>query len=363
MGLLMMRSNTIIKSTIPLGASTIPLRPSHDVLLQTRMCDLDVSLRHSPLQPLVELFFKELTARGLKKLRPAVYLGDEWFSPRGVVAIAIPFYLADPRLIDLERGMMTRVEGETKDWFLRLIRHEAGHCFDHAYGLSKTRQWQELFGDPNLPYDPDNYNSLPFSRKYVKNLAENYAQSHPIEDFAETFAVWMRGPDYWRQRYDLRPIVLEKLCYIEAMAKKYSNRKPFATEKSRMCSARRLRITLQTYYDRRIAAEGVKHGKAADQKLQKIFQTPRPHTEPLSPWLTSNRESVIDRAAKAARGRKYEAKAIYSVLGNRSQQMGLTIDPKNRQVKGALVRLVTELMTANSAITIKPRKNTEAELC
>jgi hypothetical protein len=277
----------IIMNRTQIFKSERPAKPIDD-LLQTRLCDIDLSLRHSGLQSQVDIFLQELKDRGLKKLKPDIYLGDEWFSPRGVVAIAVPFYLADPRLIELERKMMTQVEGETKDWFRKLIRHEAGHCFDHAYRLSQTKRWRQLFGNPDEAYNPDDYQPRPFSRKYVKNLADHYAQAHPIEDFAETFAVWMRGPDFWQGRYRLRPKVLEKLTYVDAMAKKYSNVAPLTTEKSRMCSARRLRITLRTYYERRIAAEGERHGKIADRRLKKIFHDPRPHAKPANTGAKRN---------------------------------------------------------------------------
>ena len=48
------------------------------------------------------------------------------------------------------------------------------------------------------------------------NLANWYAQSHPIEDFAETFAVWLRPGSRWRSRYADWP-ALRKLEYVDAL--------------------------------------------------------------------------------------------------------------------------------------------------
>ena len=79
-------------------------------------------------------------------IKPLCYLGDEWFCPEGSATIAIPFYLAHPRLKKLEEKMMMEVEGGTETWCLRLLRHEMGHVLNHAYLLEKDKRWQKLFG-------------------------------------------------------------------------------------------------------------------------------------------------------------------------------------------------------------------------
>lgn len=339
------------------------LPQARNVLLQTRLCDLKLSLRQSPLKPHIDQFYQELADRGLAKLRPELYLADEWFSPTGVVAIAIPFYLVDPVLVELEREMMVSVEGEGREWFLKLMRHEAGHCFDHAYRLSKTARWQDLFGNPNLPYCPESYSPRPFSRKYVRHLPGFYSQAHPIEDFAETFAVWMRGPGYWRERYQDRPVIAEKLAYIEEMVTKYGNLSPRNREYSRISAARHLRITLQDYYNRKILAEGPSYGKFADQKLRKIFHKPKGNQVPLKSWFISNEKTVVDAAVKIAGGRKYQAQDIYQRLGRRSQQLGLAHSPKRPGTHRNVVELVAELIEvcgqAKTQIGLTARTNTE----
>ena len=73
---------------------------------------------------------------------------------------------------------------------MRILRHEAGHALDNAYRLRRRRRWREVFGPASLPY-PARYRARPGSRRYVHHLGEWYAQAHPTEDFAETFAVWL----------------------------------------------------------------------------------------------------------------------------------------------------------------------------
>src|SRR5690348_10507189 len=66
-------------------------------LLAMRICDLGVRVEGSELEPRVQQLHDELGARGIA-LRPPCYLGDEWFTPSEQALIAIPFYLAHPRL-------------------------------------------------------------------------------------------------------------------------------------------------------------------------------------------------------------------------------------------------------------------------
>ena len=96
-------------------------------LLKVRFCDLGLSLERSVLKLYVDRLYAELQARGVE-FRPHCWLADEWFSADGVPGIAIPFYLAHPRLRRLEKVMMGHVEGGNDNWLMRLLRHEAGHA-------------------------------------------------------------------------------------------------------------------------------------------------------------------------------------------------------------------------------------------
>jgi len=157
-------------------------------LLKLRISDLKLKIKNSDLEEHIKTLYAELEVKGID-FRPKIYLGDEWFSPEGMLAIAIPFYLAHPRLMALEKAMMLEVEGGTPEWCQKLLRHEAGHCFDHAYRFSKKRSWRETFGSPAQDYAPENYRPKPYSKSFVKHLGNWYSQAHPNEDFAETFAV------------------------------------------------------------------------------------------------------------------------------------------------------------------------------
>ena len=110
-------------------------------LLNVRICDLGVRIEGSELEKRVREFHDELAGCGVT-FRPDCYLGDEWFSPEGVPAIAIPFYLAHPRLKSLEMHQMLEVEGGTAEGCQMLLRHECGHAIDHAYRFSSRKDWR-----------------------------------------------------------------------------------------------------------------------------------------------------------------------------------------------------------------------------
>src|SRR5438445_11012067 len=220
--------------------------PDND-LLKMRICDLYVRIHGSELEERIQQLYHELEARGLP-FRPDCYLGDEWFSPEGSPVIAIPFYLAHPRLKHLELDQMLEVEGGTSEWCMQILRHECGHAYDHAYQFSSTEAWVEMFGNREVEYEPETYRPRPYSKSFVRHLPNWYAQAHPDEDFAETFAVWLATPpDDWRQRYRGWKAI-EKLEYVDKLMNEASGRHPTVTGGRRISEARKLRKTLAHYY-------------------------------------------------------------------------------------------------------------------
>ncbi len=104
----------------------------------------------------------------------------------------------------LERKMMDEVEGGNANWLTRIMRHEFAHALDNAYRIRRRKEWRETFGDPDRRY-PNVYRPRPASRDFVLHLGHWYAQSHPTEDWAETFAVWMQPKARWRRDYQGLP--------------------------------------------------------------------------------------------------------------------------------------------------------------
>ena len=150
---------------------------SDEQLLSLRLCDLKLKIGNTELECAVQRLYGELDMRGIR-FRPHCWLAQEWFSPDGIPGIAIPFFLAHRRLMNLERRYMREVEGGNRNWLMRILRHEAGHAIDSAYRLRRRAGWRAVFGPASLPY-PETYRPRPGSRRFVQHLGAWYAQAHP----------------------------------------------------------------------------------------------------------------------------------------------------------------------------------------
>ena len=159
--------------------------------------------------------------------------------------IAIPFYLAHPRLEKLERTQMLEVEGGTPEWCMRILRHEAGHAIDNAYRLRLRRRRQQVFG-PSYKAYPEYYTPRPYSKSFVLHLDSWYAQSHPDEDFAETFAVWLNPQSDWRVRYADWP-ALKKLEYMETLMHELANKPMLVQTRRKVDPIQSIRKTLRAH--------------------------------------------------------------------------------------------------------------------
>ncbi len=241
-----------------------------DRLLQRRICDLGLRLQDTPvLQRRIDRLRAELDARGLDRFRPHFWLSSEWFSPDGIPGVAIPFYLAHPRLTRLEEQQMHLAEGASETQCMKILRHEAGHAIDTAYRLSRRARWRELFGSRSTPY-PQTYRPRPGSREHVNHLPAWYAQAHPAEDFAETFAVWLGPANRWRKQYAGWP-ALKKLTYVdELMTELQGMTAPIRTRKC-IEPVRELRTTLAEHYEQRRAHYDDALPDIYDAQLRRLF--------------------------------------------------------------------------------------------
>jgi len=240
-------------------------------LLDLKLSDLDVKIRGSELGRLVRKLQHELEDRGLKHFRPHFWLSSEWFTPDGVPGVAIPFYLAHPRLRRLERSQMLEVEGGTESWCMRILRHEAGHAIDNAYRLHFRPKWREVFGKYSDPY-PTDYAPKPYSRSFVIHIDPHYAQAHPAEDFAETFAVWLTPNSGWRQRYRTWP-AMRKLEYVDELMREISEKKPRVRNRRVIEPLHQLHRTLREHYQAKKARYGEEWPDFYDHHLTRLFSS------------------------------------------------------------------------------------------
>jgi hypothetical protein len=237
-------------------------------LLELRMCDLGVTLEGTGLEERIAQLYGELKQRKLA-FRPHFWLSHEWFTPDGIPGIAIPFYLAHPRLARLELAQMLEVEGGDAESCMQILRHEAGHAIDNAFRLQRRPKRRRVFGLPSTPY-PEYYTPKPYSKSFVLHIHPWYAQSHPDEDFAETFAVWLNPESMWESRYAEWP-ALKKLEYMNSLMRELRRRRPFVKSKRQVEPLSRVRKTLAEHYSKKRAHYGLEYPDFYDRDLRELF--------------------------------------------------------------------------------------------
>lgn len=313
-----------------------------DELLELRMKDLNVSFEGTWLSGCLRDLNKELKAKGLA-VRPHGWLSDEWFSPDTTAGIAFPFYLAHPRLTRLERKMAIGVEGGTQRDAMRILRHEAGHVLQHAYKLHRRRKWQQLFGRSSTRY-PEYYRPDPTSRDYVQHLGRWYAQCHPDEDFAETFAVWLTPRSAWRKRYADWP-ALEKLLYVDELMAEIAGEKPILTNHAEVDPVSKMTKTLGDHYRAKLEHYSVTLTTPAtfDRELQRIFSSePRHRGAPsASAFIRRNRAEIRRSVTKWNGEHQLTLDAVLDDMIDRCRTLKLKIRGSETRLRQNLTLLLT----------------------
>lgn len=306
---------------------------SDDHLLSMRMCDLDLRLEGTWLERPVAMLHEELEAAGLL-LRPHVWLSEEWFSPGGIPGIAIPFFLAHPRLMRLERKQMLEVEGGTLKWCMKILRHEAGHAIQHAFDTHRRKQWQALFGRSSKHY-PESYLPRPASKRFVLHLDRCYAQSHPDEDFAETFAVWLTPRSQWRTRYQGWP-ALKKLEYVDELMHELSGKRPTKRSRVRIEPVSQIKKTLGEHYEQRRLHYGSSYPDIYDRDLKRVFTTPdggRAKGEAASTFLRRHRREIGAQVARWTGEYQFTLDQVLRDMIGRVRELNLRAVGPERQLK------------------------------
>jgi hypothetical protein len=305
-------------------------RLSDEELLKLRFCDLKLTIEGSPLRRQIARLYEELEQRGIQ-VRPHVWLSEEWFSPDGVPGIAVPFYLAHPRLERLERRIMRAAEGADSRWFMRILRHEAGHALDNAYRLRRKKRWREVFGPASLQY-PAHYKARPGSRRYVHHLGEWYAQAHPTEDFAETFAVWLKPKSDWRKSYAQWP-AFNKLNVVEELMTSVREQRPPVRNRLRIEPIEHNTRTLAQHYRRKLAHNRKMRLGLADELVRRLFTTEpaRKKTLRAATFLRSQKTPLIDAVARELAMEHYSVQQILRMLIERCETLKLFVRGNRRE--------------------------------
>jgi hypothetical protein len=317
---------------------------SDEELLEKKISQLGLKLEGTELQPLVQRLYDELSQKG-QTFHPPCHVGDEWFVPVGIPAIFVPFFLTHDRLRKLERKMMLEVEGETPEWFMKLIRHEAAHAYAYAYQLYKKKKWQRTFGLTSTEETPQFYRPRPYSRSYVVHLDDWYAQSHPDEDFAETFAVWLTPELDWRERYkDWK--ALQKLEYVDEMMRSIAGQAPLHQPPYRVAEYNFLNLKLKTYYARKRKVYEDSYPDFYDNDLKQLFATDAGAEGNIraAVYLRAHRRALMDSVCAWTNERRYRVNKLLNRLIERCDQLGLHAKANDRQLDLQLSAYVTTLV-------------------
>ncbi|MEK6334248.1 MAG: hypothetical protein AABM67_04810 [Acidobacteriota bacterium] len=313
---------------------------SDERLLDTRICDLPIRIKGSFLEPHIKRLYSELNNRGIR-FKPHVWLSAEWFTPDGVPGFAIPFYLAHPRLMKLERKFMREVEGGTDIECMRILRHEAGHALDNAFRLHFKRRWIRMFGSFTQKYPPS-YKPKPNSRRYVLNLDAWYAQAHPAEDFAETFAVWLQPRSNWRRRYRGWP-ALRKLEYVDELLNEVAGARPRNRVRRKIERLPEIRITLREHYERKRKQYAFEWPAYLDNDLRRIFSNEPRHRarETAVSFLRRIGPEVQQLVSEGTGVHGYAIDHVMELMIERAAQLKLRIVGREEQIKRHLMVMLT----------------------
>lgn len=214
-------------------------------LLSTPINKLHITIKNSPLEKHITQLYEELRSKDII-FHPTCYLSDEWGCPHDTPLIAIPFYLADIKLSELE-GIYTDVPAENEIEIMMYLRHEAGHAINYAFQLFRDSQWDKIFGKFTSRYKEE-YQRIPDHKGYVVHLPDWYAQKHPDEDFSETFAIWLTPYSDWREKYK-DTLAITKLEYVDLLMKRIINRKAIIKTGTPDTPIKEITMTLQEWYD------------------------------------------------------------------------------------------------------------------
>jgi hypothetical protein len=299
-------------------------RTEFQEILAKPIRSLGLKLEGSPLERFVQQLYRELEAKGIHMFHPPCYLTDEWGCPSGEPVIGIPFYLANPELAQLEREL-NDLEDERE--IMMYLRHEAGHAFNYAYQLHKSAEWRDLFGPFRRAYR-DHYRPIPFSRKFVRHMAGWYAQKHPDEDFAETFAVWLTPRSQWRKRYKGWG-ALAKLQYVDRMARKLGNVEPVRRRGRADITVDQMEATVGEFYNLTLPEEIPLQELALDADLADIFNiSPKRHkgVRAAQELLRQHRKRIVDSVAYWSGVPRPVVKRLVEAICKRVEDLGLRVD-------------------------------------
>jgi hypothetical protein len=143
-----------------------------------------------------------------------------------------------PKLIEIERRLVTGKRSRDEiSWKMLtgLILHELGHSFlYHHWSLTRTGRFRRAFGELGKAYRVADTKWVDFERQgattTLPDFVTTYAATHPQEDFAETFRIYvarrgrLRGlfAEFGRKRKGV--VLFEKFLVLDDLVRRLRGR-------------------------------------------------------------------------------------------------------------------------------------------
>jgi hypothetical protein len=315
-------------------------------LLGRRISELGLTIEGSRVERLVEQLYRELGAKQIA-YRPVVYLSDQWGCPDGTPLIGVPFYLVDPRLERIEAEMSAHIEDDAES--MRYLRHECGHAINYAFRFYDRDDWRETFGSFAAPYR-ERYRTDPFSREYVRHILGWYAQKHPDEDFAESFAVWLTPGLDWRAEYRGWP-ALRKLEYVDRVMGDVRALTPHApVPQADDLPVDAMRYTLAEHYAEQEEGVPIEDERQFDGDLRRIFVSPvdAPSAEDAHWFVRRHYREIVSRISYWTSEAPSVVRSLIDHVARRSERLEL-------KVGGLEASTLIELTAFGTAVVMNHR--------
>jgi hypothetical protein len=321
-------------------------------LLNTPVAAMGLTLEDSAIEPLIQRLYRELDGKGLQ-FKPEFYVTDAWGCPDEVPVIGIPFYLLDKRLVRIEEEQTGEIEDN--HMIMMLLRHEAGHAINYAYRLYKKPEWLQVFGPFSKPYH-DNFRPNPFSRQFVRHIVHHqygrtYAQKHPDEDFAETFAVWLTPRSCWRERYRNWP-ALQKLQYVNRLMREIADEEPRRRTGPLCTPLEEMNLLLAEHYGQRAERYRAAAQGYVDDKLREVFPPTRNgRLTPARDLFRKYRRTLVRRVTRWSSLDQDEVQALLEKLEDRAAALDLSFLRRQLETKVMDVTAMTTALAIDYAYT------------
>src|SRR5207237_10574354 len=173
------------------------------------------------------------------------------------------------------------------------------------------------------------------------HLDDWYAQAHPDEDFAESFAIWLT-PDFdWRKRYAGWK-ALQKLEYVDELMKSLAGKPPTNMPRYRETEYNFLNVKLKTYYARKRKIFEEQYPGFYDVDLRQLFSASAGIKA--GSYLRQRRRRLMNSVSQWTNEKKFRINKLLARLIDRSDELGLRVANDDPQQESRVSSDLTSLV-------------------